>query len=152
MKLFTLCYIKNNGKTLMIHRTKKQNDVHENKWNGLGGKLEPGETPEECVVREVREECGLKIKNPTLKGIMVFPNFYGTDEYVFVFVAKEFEGELADSAEGDLKWIDDSELNELNLWESDKIFFKWLERDGFFSAKFNYKDGKLLGHSVNFYK
>ena len=153
MKLATLCYIKDNGKTLMLHRVKKENDMHEGKWNGLGGKLEPGETPEECVIREIQEECGLTLKNPSLKGILTFPNFDGTDDWrVFVFVAKEFEGELIDSNEGNLEWIDDSELLNLNLWDGDKIFLKWLDREGFFSGKFIYKDGKLLKHHVVFHK
>lgn len=136
----------------MIHRIKKKNDMHEGKWNGLGGKLEPGETPEECVVREVREESGLLIKNPLLKGLLTFPAFNGFDDwYVFMFVATEFEGDLIDSAEGDLRWIDDSELLNLNLWDGDKIFLKWMDRNGFFSAKFTYKNGKLINHNVIFH-
>jgi 8-oxo-dGTP diphosphatase len=136
----------------MIHRVKKKNDMHEGKWNGLGGKLEPGETPEECVVREVREESGLLIKNPLLKGLLTFPAFNGFDDwYVFMFVATEFEGDLIDSAEGDLRWIDDSELLNLNLWDGDKIFLKWMDRNGFFSAKFTYKNGKLINHNVIFH-
>jgi len=136
----------------MIHRIKKKNDMHEGKWNGLGGKLEPGETPEECVVREVREESGLLIKNPLLKGLLTFPAFNGFDDwYVFMFVAKEFEGGLIDSAEGDLRWIDDSELLNLNLWDGDKIFLKWMDEKGFFSAKFTYKNRKLINHNVIFH-
>ena len=152
MKIATLCYCRKQGKTLMIHRIKKKNDMHEGKWNGLGGKLEPGETPEECVVREVREESGLLIKNPLLKGLLTFPAFNGFDDwYVFMFVATEFEGDLIDSAEGDLRWIDDSELLNLNLWDGDKIFLKWMDRNGFFSAKFTYKNGKLINHNVIFH-
>ncbi len=106
MKLGTLCYITHNGKTLMLHRIKKVNDIHEGKWNGLGGKLEPGETPEECVIREVREESGLIIHKPCLKGILTFPMFDGVDDWtVFVFVAHQFEGNLLDSSEGKLEWI-----------------------------------------------
>lgn len=152
MKLSTLCYVKNNGKTLMIHRVKKENDMHEGKWNGLGGKLEHGETPEECVIREVKEECGLILKNPSLKGILTFPRFDGIDDwYVFVFVANKFEGKFVDSNEGDLEWIDDSELLNLNLWDGDKIFLRWLNQEDFFSAKFIYQHGKLISYNVTFY-
>ncbi len=152
MKIGTLCYVKKEGKTLMLHRIKKENDIHKGKWNGLGGKLENGETPEECVVREVKEESGLEIKNPVLKGILTFPAFDGVEDwYVFVFTATEFEGEIIDSPEGKLEWIEDKKLTDLNLWEGDKIFLKWIEENRFFSAKFVYKDGKLLFYKVNFY-
>lgn len=153
MKLATLCYIKKKGQTLMLHRVKKENDMHEGKWNGLGGKLEAGETPEECIIREVQEECGLVLKNPSLKGILTFPAFDGNDDWrVFVFVAKEFEGGLTDSSEGNLAWIDDNELLNLNLWDGDKIFLKWLDKEGFFSGKFIYENAKLIKHDVVFYK
>ncbi len=148
----TLCYLKKDGKTLMLHRVKKENDIHEGKWNGLGGKIEKGETPEECIIREVKEESGLKIKNPVLKGILTFPAFDGIEDwYVFVFVATEFEEELIDSQEGNLEWIDDDKLTSLNLWEGDKIFLKWLNQDKCFSGKFVYKNGKLVSYEVNFY-
>ncbi len=152
MKLATLCYIKQSGKTLMIHRIKKANDVHQGKWNGLGGKLEPGETPEECVIREVCEESGLTIHNPTLKGILTFPLFANDEDwYAFIFIATHFEGTLIDSNEGQLDWIDDENLLSLPLWEGDLIFIPWLSQDRFFSGKFVYKEGKLVEHSVVFY-
>lgn len=153
MELATLCYLKREGKTLMIHRIKREEDMHKGKWNGLGGKVEPGETPEECVIREVKEECGLTVKNPLLKGLLTFPAFDGFDDwYVFVFVATEFYGELTDSEEGVLKWIADSELFSLNLWGGDKIFLKWLKKKGFFSARFFYAKGKLVDYTVVFYE
>ncbi len=154
MILATLCYIKDvkSKKILMLHRIKKKNDVHEGKWNGLGGKFEKGESPEDCVIREVREESGLTIKNPKLKGYIVFPDFDGkNDWHVFIFVSDNFTGKLIDSAEGKLEWIPYSELLSLNLWEGDKIFIKWLNQKKFFSAKFNYKEGKFKDYSVNFY-
>jgi 8-oxo-dGTP diphosphatase len=152
MKLATLCYLKVDGRTLMIHRVKKENDMHQGKWNGLGGKLDPGESPEECVIREVREESGLKIGRPILKGLLTFPGFTNDEDwYAFVFLAHEYEGQLIDSSEGDLAWIDDQNLLELDLWEGDLIFLPWLEKPGFFSGKFIYQDGQLLEHSVNFY-
>ncbi len=152
MKLATLCYVQDGNQTLMLHRTKKENDMHEGKWNGLGGKLEPGETPEECVVREVKEESGLDIKNPRLRGFITFPAFSKFEDwYVFMFTANEFSGKLIESSEGHLEWISNENVLDLNLWEGDKVFLKWLEKDAFFSAKFIYSDGRLKDHQVVFY-
>ena len=152
MKLATLCYIRRYGHTLMIHRVKKTNDMHAGKWNGLGGKLEPGETPEECVIREIREEAGLNAANPRLRGIITFPGFPNDEDwYTLMFVVDEFDGDLIDSPEGYLKWIPDAELLELNLWEGDRIFIPWLDQKGFFSGKFVYEDEALVSHSVVFY-
>jgi 8-oxo-dGTP diphosphatase len=149
--LATLCYVKQNGYTLMVYRNRKPNDIHKGKWNGLGGKFEAGETPEECVIREVLEESGLSIQNPKLCGLIMFPNFMGNDWYVFVFIATEFSGDLIDSPEGQLEWIENNKLTGLNLWESDHIFFPWIEKGKFFSAKFLYEGNKLLGHEVVFH-
>ena len=152
MKLATLCYLRQNGKTLMVHRIKKPNDIHEGKWNGLGGKLEPGETPEECARREIFEESGLRANKLTLKGLLTFPLFaHDEDWYAFVFVGSELEGGLIDSPEGNLAWIDDDKLTELNLWEGDRIFLPWLDRPGFFSGKFVYQNGALVEHSAVLY-
>ncbi|MGI6706179.1 MAG: NUDIX hydrolase [Clostridia bacterium] len=152
MKLTTLCYIKDKGRTLMLHRVKREQDIHGGKWNGLGGKLEQGETPEECVIREVYEESGLIIQNPTLRGILTFPLFYdGEDEYTFVFTAEDFQGNLRESDEGILQWIDDAEISSLNLWEGDRIFLKWLETGRFFSGKLVYEKGRLVDYQVVFY-
>ena len=154
MKLSTLCYVKNREekKTLMLHRIKKENDVHEGKWNGLGGKFEQGETPEECVTREIKEESGLTITNPQLKGFITFPLFDGVhDWYVFVFVAEKYSGALIDSNEGKLEWIPDEKITQLNLWDGDQIFLEWLDQDKFFSAKFFYEKKKLVKHEVSFY-
>lgn len=151
MILATLCYIKHNGCTLMLHRIKKPNDIHEGKWNGLGGKFEAGETPEECVRREVQEEAGLLIQDPHLHGLLMFPNFKGNDWYVFVFTATEFSGEMVESAEGNLEWIPDETLTSLNLWESDHIFLPWLESGEFFSAKFEYEGDVMQRYEVTFH-
>ena len=154
MKLATLCYVidKLQNKTLMIHRVKKENDYHEGKWNGLGGKLELGESPEDCVIREIKEEAGLIIKNPRMHGFITFPNFDKVDDwYVFIFTAEDFKGNLIDSPEGNLKWIPNDELTSLNLWDGDKIFLQWLFQDRFFSAKFLYENGKYKNHTVSFY-
>ncbi len=152
MKLATLCYLRQDGKTLMVHRNKKPDDIHEGKWNGLGGKFEPGETPEECARREIFEESGLRAEKLELKGFLTFPLFArGEDWYAFVFVATGLEGSLIESPEGDLRWIDDSKLAELNLWEGDRLFLPWLDRPGFFSGKFVYRDGRLVEHSAVLY-
>ena len=149
MKLATLCYVRRDGKTLMIHRIKKANDMHAGKWNGLGGKLDPGESPEECAVREIYEEAGLKVHNPLLKGFLTFPRFAKDEDwYVFVYVVKDFEGELIDSPEGDLRWVNDADLTSLNLWEGDPIFLPLLDQPGVFSGKFIYKDGRLVSHEI----
>jgi 8-oxo-dGTP diphosphatase len=152
MKLATLCYLKADGKTLMIHRIKKENDMHQGKWNGLGGKLDPGESPEECVIREVREESGLVIVKPHLKGVLTFPKFAKNEDwYAFVYLAREFSGYMIDSTEGVLKWIRNDRLLELDLWAGDYIFLPWLEQPGFFSGKFIYQSGELLDYNVVFY-
>jgi 8-oxo-dGTP diphosphatase len=146
MKLATLCYVKHEGQTLMLHRVKKQNDIHEGKWNGLGGKFDPGETPEECVAREVLEESGLIISDPILKGFLTFPAFDGDEDwYVFVYIATEFSGDLIVSPEGNLEWIDDADVLNLPLWEGDQIFLEWMTKHRYFSGKFTYAaDGRLL--------
>ena len=152
MKLATLCYIRRDGKTLMVHRIKKQNDMHQGKWNGLGGKIEPGETPEECAAREVLEESGLVAKKLILRGLITFPGFSNEEDwYTFLFVIPEFSGELIDSPEGVLEWIEDDRLLELNLWEGDRIFIPWLDQPGFFSGKFTYHNEKLIDHLAYFY-
>ncbi len=154
MKLATLCYVRDakNLTTLMLHRVKKENDMHEGKWNGLGGKFEDGETPEECVIREVLEESGLSISNPKLQGFITFPAFdQFEDWYVFVFTADEFTGELIDSPEGNLEWIKNDNLMDLKLWEGDKIFMGWFDSGKVFSAKFEYDKGEFVSHDVIFY-
>ncbi len=152
MKLATLCYVRNAGQTLMVHRIKKANDMHMGKWNGLGGKLEQGETPEECAIREVYEESGLVVRNPLFKGLLTFPGFANEEDwYAYVFVMREFSGDLIDSPEGRLEWIDDSRLLDLHLWEGDRIFIPWLDQPGFFSGKFVYKNNALVEHGVVFH-
>lgn len=152
MKLATLCYVQHGQKTLMLHRIKKPQDIHQGKWNGLGGKLLPGETPEQCVIREVEEESGITLSNPELRGILTFPNFDGNEDwYVFLFTATTTQDTFVDSPEGALSWIPDESLFELNLWEGDRMFLRWLSEGRFFSAKFVYREGALLEHSVVFY-
>lgn len=153
MILATLCYLKRDGCTLMVYRNKKPNDIHAGKWNGLGGKIEAGETPEACVRREVEEEAGLVIENPRLHGLLVFPQMKGNDWYVFVFTATEFSGGLLDdSPEGRLEWIPDEKLLSLNRWESDHIFVPWIDSGDFFSARFDYEGDRMKGYEVRFHK
>lgn len=152
MKLATLCYLRRNGKTLMLHRNKKEGDIHIGKWNGLGGKFDPGETPEACAIREVREESGLTPTRLEMKGFLTFPLFAkGEDWYVFVFLITDFKGSIGPSPEGTLEWIDDSKLLDLPLWEGDRKFLQWLDRPGFFSGCFEYRDGRLERDHVEFY-
>lgn len=151
MLLATLCYVKRDGNTLMVYRNRKANDIHEGKWNGLGGKFEAGETPEECVIREVYEESGLSVQNPKLCGLLMFPGFKGNDWYVFVFTATDFTGELIDSPEGRLEWVASDRVLDLNLWESDHIFMPWIGEGKFFSAKFEYEGDTMRGYEVVFH-
>ncbi|MCE7939693.1 DNA mismatch repair protein MutT [bacterium] len=149
MKLATLCYVRRAGHTLMVHRNKKPGDMHAGKWNGLGGKFEPGESPEACAVREIFEESGLVARDPALRGFLTFPGFQGDDDwYAFVFVVTAFEGALIDSPEGDLAWVPDERLLDLPLWEGDRIFLPWLDRPGFFSGTFRYAGERLAAHDV----
>jgi 8-oxo-dGTP diphosphatase len=152
MILATLCYVKQNGRTLMIHRNKRPDDIHAGKWNGLGGKFEAGESPEDCVVREVHEESGLTIRSPRWHGLLTFTNFKGNDWYVFVYTADDFEGNPAqDVPEGRLAWIPDNEIPRLPLWDSDPVFLPWLEQEKFFSAKFNYDGERFVDYTVTFH-
>jgi len=154
MKIATLCYVqdKKTNSTLMIHRVKKENDYHRGKWNGLGGKFESGESPEDCAVREIKEESGLTAKSIRMRGFVTFPLFDGKEDWhVFLFVIDDYDGKLIDSNEGNLEWIPNEKITEINLWEGDKIFIPWLFEDKFFSAKFIYENGKFLDYEVFFY-
>jgi len=152
IKLATLCYVRKGEKTLMLHRNKKENDMHEGKWNGLGGKVEAGESPEACAIREIREESGLEVVDPILRGFITFPQFDGeNDWYVFVYRFDGAQGELIDSPEGDLKWVSAQEMKNIPLWEGDRIFMDWLDETGIFSAVFNYRSGRLLDWNVRWY-
>ncbi len=149
LKLATLVYVKKDNQTLMLHKAK---GYQTGKWNGLGGKLEPAESPEECMRREVLEESGLLVKEAQLKGFLTWPNFDGLDDwYAFVYVVHTFEGEPKSSDEGSLHWIDNDKVMDLNLYEGDKIFLPWLEQDSFFSGKFRYENGEFQDYEVIFY-
>ena len=153
VKLATICYIDNGKEFLLLHRNKKPNDGHAGKLIGVGGKLEKGETPQECAVREILEETGLRVNKPVLKGIITFPDFTpDNDWYTYVFKATEFEGELIDCDEGTLEWVPYEEILSKSTWEGDYTFLSWiLEDKPFFSAKFSYKGDKLVESHVDFY-
>lgn len=137
--LSTLCYIENDGKYLMLHRTVKENDVNKDKWIGVGGHFEQDESPEECVLREVKEETGYTLTSYRLRGLVTFISGNGVTEYMSLFTADGFEGEQTACDEGELEWIEKSRVQSLNIWEGDKIFFRLLEeREEFFSLKLVY--------------
>lgn len=140
----TLCYIERDGKYLMMHRVKKEHDINKDKWVGIGGHFEKDESPEECLLREVREETGLLLTGYRLRGIITFISDKWQTEYMFLYTAAEFEGTVGDCTEGTLEWIDKAKVYELPVWAGDKIFFRLLEtRDAFFSLKFRYAGEEL---------
>ena len=144
MKLTTLCYIEKDGCYLMLHRTKKQHDVNHDKWIGVGGKFEPNEMPEECLLREVKEETGLFLLNYRYRGILTFIADGWESEYIHLYTATEFTGELTECTEGTLEWVPKEQIETLPLWEGDKIFLQLLMEDaGFFSLKLRYQGDEL---------
>ena len=143
----TLCYIKKDDSYLMLHRTKKKNDVNEGKWIGVGGKLEAGETPEECVNREVYEETGLKLSSYSFRGIINFASEGWEDEKIYLYTSDSFLGKLTECKEGVLEWINEGDIFSLNLWEGDRIFLKRLLEGGpFFTLNLSYKGDELISY------
>lgn len=144
-QLTTLCYIEENEKYLMLHRTKKDNDENHDKWIGVGGHFEKGESPEECLVREVKEETGLTLHSFDFRGIVTFVSDENPAEYMCLFTSKDFSGEMIQCNEGQLEWVDKSDVTNLNLWEGDRLFLELLTRDvPFFSMKLVYKNDRLV--------
>jgi len=145
MKQTTLCYIERDGQYLMLHRTKKENDENRDKWIGIGGHIEPGETPLACILRECREETGLRLTDARARGIVHFRSDIYPDEDMFLFSATRFEGEMTECDEGELAWIDKGRLLELTLWEGDKVFLKLLDtRQTPFDLTLEYRGEALL--------
>lgn len=142
--LTTLCYIEKDDCYLMLHRIKKENDINKDKWIGIGGHFEDRESPEECLLREVKEETGLTLTSYRFRGIVTFVTETGLFEYMCLYTADGFEGELLDCDEGTLEWVPKNQLKELNLWQGDYIFLRLLEeREEFFSLKLVY-EGDVL--------
>lgn len=147
-ELTTLCYIENKDRYLMLHRVIKENDINQDKWIGVGGHFEKGESPEECLLREVKEETGLTLTSYRFRGIVTFC-FSDEDreedtEYMCLYTADAYEGELISCDEGVLEWVDKKALFSLRLWEGDKIFFRLLEENrAFFSLKLVYRGDEL---------
>lgn len=150
MRNTTLCHIEKDGKYLMLHRIKKENDLNHNKWVGIGGKFEDKESPEDCVLREVKEETGLTLKAYRYCGIVTFISDKWETEYMHIFHSDSFNGELSDCDEGELEWINKSEILSLPLWDGDKIFLKLID-DGvpFFSLKLEYTGDTLVNAVLN---
>lgn len=146
----TLCYISRGSEYLMLHRVKKQNDVNRDKWIGIGGKFEPDESPDECLLREAKEETGLTLTSWRYRGIVTFVNTKCESEYMHLFTSDDYEGEIKQCDEGVLEWIDRKRLYDLTLWEGDRIFLKLLETDEpFFSLKLCYDGDELKSAVLN---
>ena len=145
MRNTTLCYVLKDDQVLMLHRVKKKNDINKDKWIGIGGKFEGEETPDECLLREAREETGLTLTSWRCRGVVTFLNEGDSGEYMYLFTADGFEGELTDCSEGDLQWVSRVFLNELPKWEGDQIFLDLLWQDApFFLLKLRYDHDKLV--------
>lgn len=146
----TLCYIERDGKYLMLHRVKKENDANRDKWIGVGGKFEEGESPEDCVRREALEETGLTLTEFSYRGIVTFVSDRWEGEFMHLFTATGFEGEIRECDEGVLEWISREELLALPMWEGDRIFLRLIARPSpFFSLKLQYKGEALTGAWLN---
>lgn len=154
--LTTLCYIEKNDSYLMLHRIKKDKDINKDKWVGVGGKFEVGETPEECLLREVKEETGLTLTSYRLRGCITFISDEWGSEYMFLYTSDAYEGELGPEQmksceEGQLTWVLKSEIEHLNIWEGDKIFFRLLATESrFFSLKLRYQGDRLVESKCEF--
>lgn len=151
MKQTTLCYLERGNQYLMLHRVKKQNDASHDKWIGVGGKCEADESPDECMLREVKEETGLDVLKWRYRGIVTFISDVWPCEYMHLFTASEWSGQEIVCDEGDLEWIDKQRLFDLTLWEGDKIFLRLLMDSGqpFFSLKLEYHGDDLFAAKLD---
>ena len=144
----TLCYVIRGDQVLMLHRVKKKNDVNKDKWIGIGGKFEAEESPDECLLRECREETGLRLTSWQCRGVVTFLQEGGEGEYMYLFTAEEFEGNLHDCPEGDLQWVSREFLYRLPMWEGDRIFLDLLWRNAPFFFFFLRYRGEVLTQAV----
>ena len=152
MNFTTLCYIEKENKYLMLHRTSKKKDGNKDKWIGVGGHFEEGESPEECLLREVKEETGLELTSYQFRGIVTFISDEWPDEYMCLYTADRYTGDIGNCDEGELVWVEKEKIMDLNIWEGDKIFLKLLmENQPFFSLKLEYKGDKLVNTVLNKY-
>lgn len=153
MKMTTLCYIEKEGKYLMLHRVKKHHDINAGKWIGVGGHVENGETPEECLLREVKEETGLTLTAYRLRGLVTFLSDICEPELMCVFTADAFDGELIECDEGELAWVEKSDVLALPTWEGDRVFLERLLSgdERFFSIKLRYEGDRLVEKKVTDY-
>ena len=150
MRNTTLCHIEQDDRYLMLHRVKKAVDENKDKWVGIGGKFLEGESPEDCLLREVREETGLTLTSYAYRGIVTFVSDEWGTEYMHLFTADAFTGEIKPCDEGELEWIDKTELLQLPIWEGDKIFLRLLDSDEpFFSLKLCYQGDRLVAAVLN---
>jgi len=151
MKQTTLCYLERDNRYLMLHRVKKANDASHDKWIGVGGKCEADESPDECMVREVREETGLEVLEWRYRGIVTFISDVWPCEYMHLFTASDWCGEETACDEGELEWIEKQRLFDLSLWEGDKIFLRLLmdSNQPFFSLKLVYQGDDLVGAKLD---
>ena len=152
MKMTTLCYIENNDCNLMLHRTKKKKDVNKDKWIGVGGHAEGNETPQECLLREVKEETGLSLTSYKFRGLITFISDEYEAEMMCLFTADGYTGELITCDEGELEWVKKSDVPQLPTWEGDAQFLKLLLEDEkrFFAMKLRYEGERLVEKSVEF--
>lgn len=145
MKNTTLCYVTRGSDVLMLHRVKKVNDLNKDKWIGIGGKFEPDESPEECLLREAREETGLELTSWRCRGVVTFLSDEWEGEYMYLFTADGFTGELKECDEGDLQWVSRDFLDHLPKWEGDQIFLNLLWQDApFFLLTLQYRGETLV--------
>lgn len=150
MKLTTLCYIEQNDSYLMLHRIKKKNDINQDKWIGVGGHFEEGESPEDCLLREVREETGLTLTDWRFRGIVTFVSDIYETEYMCLYTAEGYTGELTECDEGTLEWVPKAQVEQLPTWEGDRIFLRLLAEDApFFSLKLVYEGDTLVQSILN---
>ncbi len=143
--MYTLCYIEKDDCYLMLHRVKKEKDINKDKWIGVGGHFEEKESPEDCLLREVREETGLELVSWKLIGMITFFTDIAPIEYIFLYTADVYKGVLTDCDEGELEWVEKSKVYELPIWQGDEIFFRLLETGAdFFSLKLSYQGDQLV--------